>query len=67
VTQTLKNLLKEGAVLGRGLVEVDGVATSAERLKTQDVSGAIVRISKHMWLDGKPLTVGAPNWKDLWD
>lgn len=62
----MQKLLKEGTVLDHKLVEIDGVPSSISDLQTKDLKGAIVRIARHLYMDGKALTVDAPSWEDLW-
>ena len=66
MTDALKNLLKEGPVLSHAKVELDGIPSSIKELQTVDLKGVIVRISKHLYMDGKALTVDAPKWNNLW-
>lgn len=62
----LKALLKEGVVLSHTLVEMDGLPSSIKEIQATDLKGVIVRISKHLYVDGKAITVDAPKWDNLW-
>lgn len=47
----------------RGIAVVDGVVVhTVEQLEAELVPRALVRIRSHVYMDGKALTVGAPDW-----
>jgi len=61
-----QRLLAEGVANEyHSLVEVDGLMTRPEKLSESVYPGAIVRISRHLYVDGKSITVGAPDWSKL--
>jgi hypothetical protein len=65
--KALEKLLKDGSVLDHSLCEVDGNPVRIDKLMATDIKGKLIRISKHLYLDGQGLTEGAPDWKSLWD
>lgn len=65
VNNVLSKLLKEGNVLDHRLIEVDGLYTAIDQLDTVNMKGKLVRISKHLYHEGKLLTIGGPEWSDL--
>lgn len=66
-TALLLDMLENLPVVDHARLEIDGLPCTIDNFWQRYYDGAIVRIIKHLYMDGQPLTEGAPKWANLWE
>lgn len=66
-TEELLRLYDLKPLIGHARIEIDGTPCNLENFWERHYDGAIVRIHKHLYVDGRPMTEDAPEWEDLWN